>query len=136
MIKETLESMYKNKSAQNLQKNLAKVQGITRTQEILSDPVEIHMNNTAKQLADAQIQTAQEIENYMRGQEGVDYITPGEDPTKVMRNLQAEIINEIYSLRDGKRRQYGREGLEEWKIRKQNSVSNFFDLSFLIFLFE
>ena len=127
MMKETLEKLHKNRPKPDVEKNLVKIEFnglINQTKEY--NPVNMYTTNIVNKITEDQKKTAQELETYAKGQEGIDYISPGEDPTRAMQNLQAEVINDLFQLKEAQRRNLANyDKLNEWRIRKEQTVINF-----------
>jgi len=126
-MKETLEKLHKNRQKPDVEKNLVKIEFnglINQTKEY--NPVNMYTRNIVDKITEDQKKTAKELETYAKGQEGIDYISPGEDPTRVMQNLQAEVINDLFQLKEAQRRNLANyDKLNEWRIRKEQTVINF-----------
>lgn len=86
-------------------------------------PLKIYRAQQIKELEDAQEQSLQAFEEYQRGEEGVDFIHPGDDFTKVFDNMHSEIADQVFGLRDTlPRGQVNKRKLDEWRIRVELQV--------------
>ena len=77
-----------------------------------------------KHSIDNSIQTNKAIEEYLKGEEGVDYIHPAESLTKAFADVHNEIINEVMetkSLEVTNRKD--RLALEDWRLERGITVS-------------
>jgi len=103
------------------QQNLSKYQFEAKTLEIQQrDPLKIYRAQQMQELQDAQAQSAKAIEDYKKGEEGIDFIHPGDDSTKIFDNMHSEIVSQVYGLRDTLPRGFVNKGkLDEWRIRAE-----------------
>lgn len=101
------------------QQNLQEYQFEAKTIDMQQrHPLKLYRANQIKELQDAQAESAKAIDEYQRGEEGVDFVHPGDDITKVFENMHSEIVDKVYGLRDTlPRGQVNKKKLDEWRIR-------------------
>jgi hypothetical protein len=115
------------------QQNLQEYQFEAKTIDMQQrHPLKIYRAQQLKELEDAQDQSMQAFQEYQRGEEGVDFIHPGDDFTKVFDNMHSEIVDQVYGLRDTlPRGQVNKRKLDEWRIRvelQRNDLTSEFEL--------
>ena len=109
------------------QQNLSKYEFDAKTLEIEQrHPLKLYRSRQIQELQDARAQTEKAIEDYKKGEEGIDFVHPGDDASKIFDNMHSEIVSQVYGLRDTlPRGQVNKTKLDEWRIRADLQVTFF-----------
>lgn len=125
-LQETINKLHKEESAEALEsKNLARINFAELTPEArVYDPIRMFNEKNVKQLNENSTASNKAVEEYVKGEEGVDYIHPAESLTKAYANVHNEIINEVMEMQGLEATtKKDRQGVEEWRLERGITVS-------------
>ena len=121
-----MDKIQKRIPAPDVEKNLTRIDSSRKTVEAQNnDPLKLYTNSILAEVDARADQTGSNIEEYIKGEEGVDYIDSGDNIAKTYVNFHSELIRTIYEMRDAyPRGSVNRNRLYEWRVKQEIEVSS------------